>query len=128
MKTPRLIVITLIFLLAQFSYSQDHNFDVSNIPEELKENAHSVIRFKNISTEIHSQKQMTVKIDVAMTIFDELADDDADITIYYDKGTEVKSVKGLVFNERGNEVIAVVIAVLHAHFDRIVCGLAGLFD
>ena len=34
----------------------------------------------------------------------------------------------MIFDERGNEVIAVVIAVLHAHFDMIVCRLAGLFD
>ncbi|MBG7630851.1 MAG: DUF3857 domain-containing transglutaminase family protein [Bacteroidetes bacterium] len=104
MKPPQLITVSLVFLLSLFSYSQEPDFDVFNIPEELKENAHSVIRFKNISTEIHSQKQMSVKIEVAITIFDDLADDYADITIYYDKGTEVKSVKALVFNERGNEV------------------------
>ena len=39
-------------------------------------------------------------------------------------GVEVQ----MILDESGNEVIAVVIAVLHAHFDRIVCGLAGLFD
>lgn len=104
MKKQRIAPFYLLLFITLFSYSQDYNFNVSEIPEALKKDANSVIRFENLSVEIQSQRQMTYNMDMAITIYNDLADDFADIKIYYDKGTDVKSVKAYVYDESGKEI------------------------
>ncbi|REE83191.1 uncharacterized protein DUF3857 [Lutibacter oceani] len=104
MKKIRISPFYLLLFFNLFSYSQEYNFNVSEIPEALTKDANSIIRFENFSVEIQSQRQMTYSVDAAITIYNDLADEFADITIYYDKGTDVKSVKAYVYNENGKEI------------------------
>lgn len=104
MKKLRIAPFYFLLFFTLFSYSQDYNFDISEIPENLKKDANSVIRFEDFSLEILSQRQMTYSVDAAITIYNKLADDFANITIYYDKSTDVKSVKAYVYNENGKGI------------------------
>lgn len=98
------IAFLLFIIAAPKSFSQDFDFNVSEIPENLKEDTNSIIRFRNISIEIESQKQMTIKIETAITIYNELADDFSDLTVYFDKSTQIGSIKAYVFDEKGKEI------------------------
>jgi len=98
--------IALFFILfyTTFIYSQDYNFNISEIPSSLKKDANSVIRFENISIEIESQKKMIISCETAVTVYNKLADNLADITIHYDKRRKINSVKAYIYDVNGDEI------------------------
>ena len=49
-----------VFLFSAHTYSQDYNFNVAEIPENLTVDANSVVRFENVSIEMQSQREMTI--------------------------------------------------------------------
>ena len=98
--------LTLFFLVvfAVPSYGQDYDFNIGSIPENLKENANSVIRFENISVEMTSQRNMTIKIVKAITIYNKLADNFSNITLHYDKRRSIKNLTMYFYDEKGKEI------------------------
>lgn len=99
--------ITLLILSAFFvaiTYSQTENFNVESISEALKENANSVIRFENYQIELRSQREMIIKYRTAITVFNELADAYANLTLAYDKRRTIKNVKIYYFDAFGKEI------------------------
>ena len=101
----KLNILTVLFLfIVNISFSQKLELSTFLIPDNLKENANSVIRFENYSIEMESQRQMTMKLETAITIFNKLADNFADLTLNYDKRRVIKSVKGYVYDALGNEI------------------------
>ncbi|UMB60128.1 DUF3857 domain-containing protein [Lutibacter sp. A80] len=104
MKKLRSAPFYFLLFFTLFSFSQDLNFNISKIPDSLKKDANSVIRFENFSLDIQSQRQMIYSVDAAITIYNKLADEFADITIYYNKGTNIKNVKAYVYNASGKEI------------------------
>lgn len=103
MNKSSLFLIIFIFV-ANILNSQNFEFSTLLIPKELKEDANSVIRFENTSIELKSQRDMTIKFETAITIFNKLADDYADVTLYYDKRRAIKSVKVIIYDAMGNEL------------------------
>ncbi|MFK5957244.1 MAG: DUF3857 domain-containing protein [Lutibacter sp.] len=103
MKKINLLGIFILFFIS-ITYSQKYNFNSSKIPENLRENANSVIRFENTFIEIKSQREMLINREGAITIYNKLADDIADITIYYDKRRTIQKVNGYIYDAFGNEV------------------------
>ncbi|MDO9276481.1 MAG: hypothetical protein Q7T92_13155 [Lutibacter sp.] len=78
-------IATLTFLFFNFLiYAQDFDFSSLSIPENLKEDANSVIRFENYAIEIKSQREMIISYQTAITIYNDLGDEHANLTIYYD--------------------------------------------
>ena len=71
--------------------AQNVEFSTALIPEELIENANSVVRFENYSIDIESQREMVVKNEKAITVLNKLADHYADLTIHYDKRRTIKN-------------------------------------
>ncbi|NLP58847.1 DUF3857 domain-containing protein [Lutibacter sp. B1] len=102
MKKLKIAPFLLFFIT--FSYSQDFNFKELSIPEALKKDANSVVRFENLSLEMKSQQEMIIKVDKAITVYNNLADGYADLTVYYDKRTDVKNIKGYVYDKNGEEI------------------------
>jgi hypothetical protein len=102
MKKLKIVPFLLFFIT--FSYSQDFNFKELSIPEALKKDANSVVRFENLSLEMKSQQEMIIKVDKAITVYNNLADGYADLTVYYDKRTDVKNIKGYVYDKNGEEI------------------------
>ena len=90
-KINLLGIICLFFI--SITYSQDYNFNISRIPEELKIDANSVILFEDISIEMKSQSEMVIKVEKAITIYNKLADHYADISLSYDKRKSIKSTR-----------------------------------
>ncbi|PHQ56433.1 MAG: DUF3857 domain-containing protein [Lutibacter sp.] len=103
MKKNALSTLLVLFFIV-ITYSQDYNFNVSSIPENLKENANSVIRFENISIEMASQREMTIKIKKAITIYNKLADKFADVMLHYDKRRNIKNIVIYFYDANGKEI------------------------
>ncbi|WP_298365856.1 DUF3857 domain-containing protein [uncultured Lutibacter sp.] len=104
MKFPIKFAMVALLLYSTVAYTQDYNFDTSKIPEKLVKNANSIIRFENVAIDIKSQKEMIIKIEKAITIYNKLASNYEDIIIFHDKGTVIKSVKAYVYNSEGKEI------------------------
>ena len=84
--------------------SQNIELSTFLIPEELKENANSVIRFEDTHIEMSSQRDMTITKKKAITIFNKLADYNADITLSHDGRRVIKSVKAYYYDAFGKEI------------------------
>ena len=98
-------IATLTFLFFNFFiYAQDFDFSSLAIPENLKEDANSVIRFENFDVEIKSQREMILKYQTAITIYNNLGDDHANLKIYYDKRRTIKDVKATVYDSKGANI------------------------
>src|SRR4030065_2047754 len=96
---------TLTFLFFNFLiYAQDFDFRSLSIPENLKEDANSVIRFENFDVEIKSQREMIFKYQTAITIYNNLGDGHANLKIYYDKRRTINNVKATVYDSNGASI------------------------
>lgn len=95
-------IATLTFLLFNFLiYAQDFDFSSLSIPENLKEDANSVVRFENYAIDIKSQREMIISYQTAVTIYNDLGDEHANLTIYYDKRRTINDVKATVYDSKG---------------------------
>jgi len=104
MKIPLKIAVGF-FLFSFFTLkAQDYNFNVSEIPEDLKEDVNSVLRFNDVNVSVHSQRSMNYSYDVAVTVFNKFADDEGDVTIYYDKRKKIKKVNIIYYDASGSQI------------------------
>ncbi|SNR74182.1 DUF3857 domain-containing protein [Lutibacter flavus] len=104
MKILRITPFFLTLFFTLFIYSQENNFSVTEIPEELKKNANSVIRVENVSIDIKSQREMIINYETAITIFNKLADNFANITVHYDNKRSINGVKAYIYDANGEEI------------------------
>ena len=101
----KLISTPILFLLfSTLLYSQDYNFSVTEIPENLKENANSVIRFRELSVDILAQNKMTVRVETAVTVLNKFGDEHKYVSVNFDKNQKIKEIKTYVYDARGKEI------------------------
>ncbi len=101
MKIQSLLLFILLFNF-QFLFSQDLN--TLTIPDSLKQNANSVVRFYDTNIELVSQRKMIIKVKKAITILNKLGDNESKITVYYDKSRKIKSLKAIAYDFFGNQI------------------------
>lgn len=95
-------IATLAFLFFNiFIYAQDFDFSSLSIPENLKENANSVVRFENLAIDIKSQREMIISYQTAITIYNDLGNGHANLTFQYDKRRAINNVKATVYDSKG---------------------------
>ena len=101
----RIISTPILFLLfSTLLYSQNYNFSVTEIPENLKENANSVIRFRELSVDILAQNKMTVRVETAVTVLNKFGDEHRYVSVNFDKNQKIKEIKTLVYDAYGKEI------------------------
>ena len=104
MKLSLKLALVAMLLYSSFFYCQDYNFNSSAIPESLKKDAHSVMRFDHINVEINSQRSMNYTFDMAVTVLNNLADDEGNVLVYYDKRRKIKNVLAIYYDALGNQI------------------------
>ncbi len=94
------------FLLTstQFINAQSFNYSYLTIPEDLKENANSVIRLDDTYIEMVSPHSMRIKRHLIVTVMNKYGDVDAEINVGYDKHTIIKSISAVMYNALGFEI------------------------
>jgi hypothetical protein len=98
------LLLFILFFNFQFLFSQDLGLSVLTIPDSLKQNANSVVRFYNTNIELVSHRKMIIKVKKAITILNKLGDDESEITVYYDNNRKIKSLKAVAYNSFGNQI------------------------
>lgn len=74
------------------------------IPAELKEKAHSVKRWEEISFRLVSTHETRLTEHYVITVLDPNGDDDAALTAGYSKLTEIRSIRGVLYDAAGKMV------------------------
>tara|TARA_R110001583_G_scaffold46395_1_gene145498 strand:+ start:655 stop:2565 length:1911 start_codon:yes stop_codon:yes gene_type:complete len=102
----KIITLSVLFVLffVSLTYSQDYNYNISKIPENLKEDTNSVVRFENVSIEIHAQNKMTIHVKTAVTVLNKLGNRNSYIYVPFDKNQKIKSIKTIIYNAVGYEI------------------------
>lgn len=102
MKSILLIIIILLAITPL--KAKEIKYKVSDIPKELRENAHSVVRNQEMVFEIASISNAVLKVTYAITILNKNGLDDAEFNEYYDKFKKISGIKGRVYDENGELV------------------------
>ncbi|MDR2125246.1 MAG: DUF3857 domain-containing protein [Prevotellaceae bacterium] len=101
MKKKFLIFITILFTAANIS-AQDYN--VENIPEELKKNSNAVVRYSYTEFIYNDMKSATEKNIYVLTVLNKQGDDLSDFVYYGDKFRTLKSFSGEIYDKDGKLV------------------------
>ncbi|MVN22907.1 DUF3857 domain-containing protein [Mucilaginibacter arboris] len=94
------LAILLLLCISFFGFAQNP-YDVAAIPQNLKPYATAVVRNLEETIEIKEPDNVIYHLKEAITILNKNGDDYARIAIGYDKSRQIKSVKGVVYNEFG---------------------------
>jgi len=100
----RLLILTTCSLLFFTAVSAQQNYDVSLISKELMPYANAVIRNSETTIEVKDLNNVDYHVVKAITIFNKNGDDRAQLAVEYDKITELKSIKGSIYNSFGKQV------------------------
>jgi len=96
-------VLALLFMGINFLNAQS-DYSLLLIPENLKENANSIIREQNIEITIVSINKMIINKYKVITVFNYNGLKNIDAVEYYDKSTSVNSIQAIVYDTFGNEI------------------------
>ena len=96
--------VPLFFLFCNLIVAQNTNYSVVTIPENLKENANSVIRYQSIDISITSQKSYVKTTSKAITVLNSKGINNIDAKEYYGDSEKVNFIEATIYNAFGMEV------------------------
>ena len=98
----RVYFVPFLIFLCLDALAQDYN--VSNIPEPLKNGANAVMRISKAQFEILSIDKAEFRVHQAVTILNEQARDEAFLVLGYDKLSSLSEIEVSVFNAAGKRI------------------------
>jgi len=84
--------------------SSELTFEVSSIPDSLKNNADVVVREYNSETTIKSLSSLVTNVHVVLTVLREGGLDYANLVLPYDQFTDIENIKAITYNEDGIQI------------------------
>jgi hypothetical protein len=100
----RLLIITTCLLLFFTTISAQQNYDVSLISKELMPYATAIIRNSETTIEVKDLNNVNYHIVKAITVLNKNGDNRGRLVVEYDKITELKSIKGSIYNSFGKQI------------------------
>ncbi len=97
------LLVFAFLLFPFFSFSQS-DYNVDNIPKELKENAGSVVRLDEMILEVKSPSKAVLNAKFAITILHESHRSNAIFRQTYDDFTKLSSIKITIYDGKGKRV------------------------
>ena len=95
------LVYTLLFFVYNTSFAQNVSLQTQLIPDNLKENANSCVRFQSINVEIKSQKKYKVTTQKTITVFNKFGISNIDAREYFDNSNPVNAIEATIYNSLG---------------------------
>lgn len=102
----RFVVIVFFLLTGSFLFSQTY-YSVANIPEELKKNAGSVVRFDQKIFTVKSPSHAEMEVKYVITILHESHKKKAYFRQIYDRFSKINSITITVYDKNGKKVKSV---------------------
>ena len=92
------------FLSLATAAAKELKYPVSEIPANLKENAHTVMRIYQQEVEIKSEKSVIITITEVRTILNKNGEDNSYFRKTYDPMDKITGLKGKVYDEQGKQI------------------------
>ena len=89
-----------LFLLVLQANGQ-MNYAVSGIPKNLLTRAGAVVRLSETEIRVNDLTDVSYRYKTAVTILNQAGSEEAEMVFYYDKVKQIKSIKGVIYNEFG---------------------------
>ena len=93
-----------VLMLVCGSVLSGNIYDVSNIPEHLKEDAIAVMRENHRIFEVSSERRASYTEHRVITILEPRAEALADLYVHYDDFRRVRNVSGTIYDANGNKI------------------------
>lgn len=103
MNKTQLSNLILLFFCSILN-SQDLDLSILTIPDSMRADANSVIRYEETSIEIQSQTKMVLNFRTAITVLNKYGDDDGLIYLNYDDHDKIKHVSASILGPMGNVI------------------------
>ncbi|MGV3697347.1 DUF3857 domain-containing protein [Flavobacterium sp.] len=97
-------VVTIILFFSSLSFAQRPEYSIVAIPDSLKQNANAVVRLSQTNIEVTSQKSMTIKSKIVMTVLNEMGFRNLDLSENYDKNTKITLIEATAYDAFGKEL------------------------
>ncbi|MDB5019998.1 MAG: hypothetical protein JWQ28_1125 [Pedobacter sp.] len=94
----------LLFAVSSFQLHAEILFPAANIPQILRSGSNAVIRNMETQVNMMATDHVVMTVKKAVTVLNKTGDDRAELSIYYNKNTAIKSVKGLVYDASGLQI------------------------
>ncbi|MFN0291882.1 DUF3857 domain-containing protein [Pedobacter helvus] len=98
MKKILTFALLLVCLVAEAQ-----NYAVDLIPTGLKNRAHAIIRDSKTVVDMRSPDQVLLNVHTSITVLNKNGDRQAQLALFYDKNTVIKSAKGEIYDEFGKQ-------------------------
>ena len=95
------IQLILFILFINLIVAQKTNYSTLSIPDNLKENANSCIRFQSINVEIKSQKKYIITTKKIITVFNKNGISNIDAREYFDNSNSINTIQATIYNNFG---------------------------
>ncbi len=93
-----------LFLFFNVSHSQTIDFNLFNIPQNLKENVNSIILNQKTDIQITSQSNIIIKINKTILVYNEFGLKNIDATEFYNKSTRINSFEASLYSAFGKKI------------------------
>ncbi len=91
-------------LIGSFTASKaQQNYDASLIPKELLPYAGAVVRDNEVSIEVKDLDNAVYHVKQVITVLNKNGDNDAHIVVWHDKDRVIKNIKGVIYNQFGQQ-------------------------
>jgi len=97
-------LVFIFTLIPSVIFSEDLQYPVSQIPEDMKKGMYAVVRFQELRWDIQSKSSASIHFKQVITILNDKANEHAKIVVGYDKLRSIKSLKGVVYDAHGKEI------------------------
>jgi transglutaminase-like putative cysteine protease len=98
------LVLGLLLATAVLQSHAENLYPAADIPKTLKIGADAVIRDKETQVNMLAKDNVQMKVRQVVTVLNKNGDDRAELALFYNKSTSIKSVKGLVYDADGKQV------------------------
>jgi len=98
---PKSVSLFLLLLLGTSLNAKEIKYRVSDIPQELMNNADAVIRNYELDFELKSIESATMKVTYAITILNNNAIEKSYFMEYYDRFSKINHISGKIYQENG---------------------------
>jgi hypothetical protein len=95
-----------LFIIGEiFAFSNTSNplYSVVLIPDSLLDNAHTVIRYNELSYKVHTIGKATKKVKAVITILNKNSNA-TDLQVYYDQFRKVGKIKARIYDKHGQKI------------------------
>jgi transglutaminase-like putative cysteine protease len=100
----RLLNVLCLLMLTGTAFAGDPVYPAFTIPAELKEKAHSVKRWEETTFSLTAGGEARLTEHYVITVLDSNGDDEAELTAFYDKLREIRSIRGVLYDALGKTV------------------------